>query len=187
MKPRIWSEEYGTQDQKRPCVKCGTLFSGRRCMVCKKASDGAWKLANVERRKAVDAEWVKNNPEKVRATKQRYAERHPEKRKASKAKWQIENADRMRIHGQNRRARTVAAGGKLSIGLAEKLFKLQRGRCACCHADLTKKKPHLDHVIPVALGGPNSDENMQLLCYSCNQSKCAKHPIDFMQSRGFLL
>lgn len=35
--------------------------------------------------------------------------------------------------------------------------------------------------------GSNTDDNIQLLCKTCNLSKGAKHPIDFMQSKGFLL
>ena len=169
------------------CIKCKSEFSGRRCLVCKKASDAAWKAANTERRKAVDAAWVKNNPDKVGATKRRYVERHPDKRKESKAAWQAANKDRMLIHGQNRRAKVRALGGKLSFGLKDKLFRLQKGKCACCKASLLKKAPHLDHIMPVALDGANTDDNMQLLCSTCNQSKNAKHPVDFMQSRGFLL
>jgi 5-methylcytosine-specific restriction endonuclease McrA len=46
---------------------------------------------------------------------------------------------------------------------------------------------HLDHIVPLAIGGTNTDDNIQLLRQKCNQQKSAKHPIDFMQSRGFLL
>jgi hypothetical protein len=33
----------------------------------------------------------------------------------------------------------------------------------------------------------HTDFNVQLLCATCNLNKNAKDPIDFMQSRGFLL
>jgi len=36
-------------------------------------------------------------------------------------------------------------------------------------------------------GGSNTDDNMQLLRKLCNLQKHAKHPVDFMQERGFLL
>lgn len=42
-------------------------------------------------------------------------------------------------------------------------------------------------IVPLALGGTNTDGNMQLLRSTCNQKKHAKHPVDFMQQRGFLL
>lgn len=46
---------------------------------------------------------------------------------------------------------------------------------------------HVDHIQPLALGGSNDKTNLQLLCPTCNTKKSAKHPIDFMQSRGLLL
>ena len=42
-------------------------------------------------------------------------------------------------------------------------------------------------IKPLARGGTNQRTNLQLLCPPCNLSKSAKDPIDFMQSRGFLL
>jgi 5-methylcytosine-specific restriction endonuclease McrA len=91
------------------------------------------------------------------------------------------------MNGQNRRARKNASAGKLSFNLAEKLFKLQHGKCACGCKKHLGKDYHLDHIMPLALGGANTDNNIQLLRKQCNWQKHAKHPIDFMQSRGFLL
>lgn len=135
----------------------------------------------------VDAVWVAANKERVSETKRRYAERHPDRRKASKAAWQSSNADRMLAHGHNRRAKIRAIGGKLSHDIRSRLMALQNSKCACCKGDLKKSKPHIDHVMPIALGGSNTDENVQILCARCNQSKNAKHPVEFMQSRGYLL
>lgn len=45
----------------------------------------------------------------------------------------------------------------------------------------------MDHILPLALGGTNVDENIQLLRKRCNLQKCAMHPVDFMQSKGRLL
>lgn len=45
----------------------------------------------------------------------------------------------------------------------------------------------MDHVVPLALGGPHHDSNMQLLRKLCNLRKSAKHPVDYMQSKGKLL
>jgi len=41
--------------------------------------------------------------------------------------------------------------------------------------------------MPLALGGKNEDWNIQLLRAECNSRKGAKHPIVYMQEKGFLL
>lgn len=91
---------------------------------------------------------------------------------------------------RNRKARERAAVGKLSKGIRKSLHEVQRGKCPVCKSKLIldgSKKCHIDHVIPLSAGGTNTDDNVQLLCFECNVSKGAKHSVDFMQSRGFLL
>ena len=69
--------------------------------------------------------------------------------------------------------------------VADRLEK-QRGKCLVCRKDI-RIGYHLDHVIPLAKGGPSTLSNLQLLCPHCNVTKHAKDPVDFMQERGFLL
>jgi len=64
---------------------------------------------------------------------------------------------------------------------------LQRGKCACGCGKSLNNEFHMDHRMPIAKGGRHHDDNMQLLLPLCNMQKNAKDPIDFMQSRGFLL
>ena len=168
----------------------------------KRATDAAWRAANREKVKArVDAWYAANrdrvnatqasqyaaNPEKKKAANAAWRAANPEKQKAAAAAWDKANPEARRIAGHNRRARRRANGGKLSKGLAEKLFKLQRGKCACGCKQPLGTDYHLDHRMPLALGGANEDWNIQLLRSTCNQQKSAKHPVDFMQQRGLLL
>ena len=186
----------------KTCVKCGMLFEVINCPACALRRSRAWREKNIARYKEREKTYLEANRVKAalrakehysknKEQKLIYAAEYRNKNKKSIAakskKYNQKNKESHRTHDQNRRARKLKAGGKLSISLFDRLFKLQRGKCACCHVDLSKKTPHMDHVVPLALGGPNSDENMQLLCKSCNLSKRAKHPVDFMQSRGFLL
>ena len=48
--------------------------------------------------------------------------------------------------------------------------KRRGGRCAACGGD---ELLQFDHVIPVALGGSSTPENLQLLCAPCNREKGA--------------
>jgi len=141
----------------KPCRKCGAMDRNKngRCTPCAQSRYLRWVETNPSRSLEIRAKWAKKNPEK------------------------------RRIFSQNRRALVKSNGGKLSNNIAEKLLKLQQGKCACCYNQL--EKYHLDHIMPVSLGGENKDRNIQLLCPTCNLQKNAKHPIDFMQSKGFLL
>lgn len=131
--------------------------------------------------------WAKNNPEKRASINRAYRDRNYEKARERERNYYLENKNNWTEQARNRRARKKGAGGKLSKGLAIKLFKLQRGQCACGCGQSLRNDYHMDHIMPLALGGANTDDNMQLLTSRCNQEKHAKHPIDFMQSRGFLL
>lgn len=115
----------------------------------------------------------------------RSRENCPEKHKESDRKYRENNPEKVRLKCANRRARK-RAGGKLSKGIVERLLKLQRGKCVCCGRNLGNDY-HIDHIIPLALGGSNTDDNIQLLRAECNIQKSAKHPVDFMQQRGFLI
>lgn len=127
-----------------------------------------------------------SNPEKVRLDQAKQRLKNTDKAKAYHAAWRAKNPAISKLHRQNRRARLGATPGKLSRNLESKLFKLQKGKCACCGASLGDDY-HMDHIMPLALGGTNTDDNIQLLRARCNLQKNAKHPIDFMQERGFLL
>lgn len=134
--------------------------------VCKK-----WRSENLTHISARNKEWRTANIDKARSDAAKYRREHPEAK---------------RISEHNRRVRQKNNGGRLSRGLSTKLYRLQRGKCACCGAPLGRDY-HLDHRMPIALGGANEDWNIQLLRKKCNHEKSAKHPVDFMQSRGFLL
>ena len=66
------------------------------------------------------------------------------------------------------------------------LSNYQKGRCANCGQKLSRAA-HIDHIMPLALGGPHARVNAQALCQSCNQRKHAKHPLVFAREEGRLL
>lgn len=71
------------------------------------------------------------------------------------------------------RADEAAAGPRrepLSEDVRRQVFRRDGGRCAACgSAELLQ----FDHVIPVALGGASTVDNLQLLCAECNRAKGA--------------
>jgi 5-methylcytosine-specific restriction endonuclease McrA len=52
------------------------------------------------------------------------------------------------------------------------LEQRQNLRCALCGTRLDRAaRPHVDHIVPVALGGKSDVSNLQLLCHPCNIGK----------------
>lgn len=131
-------------------------------------------------------EWRDANKDKIREKSAAYKQKNKERIKALKDSWRSRNKNVEKIHNQNRRSRIKANGGKLSRDIVDRLLALQKGRCACCGLVLGDKY-HLDHIMPLSLGGSNTDSNVQILRAECNLKKRAKHPIDYMQSIGLLL
>ncbi len=113
----------------------------------------------------------KNMLERQREAQARYRSRHP---------------DRISLLSRNRRALKRKALGRHTIHDVKQLLALQMEKCVICHVSI-KKSYHVDHIVPLSRGGMNDKGNLQLLCPSCNLSKNAKDPIEFMQRQGFLL
>lgn len=122
--------------------------------------------------------WKKRNPIKVKIASYRY-----NKSRVYKT-WHINNPNWVRLKGSRRRAKVRA--GTVSPNIIEQLLLSQDNYCnyLWCNADLHFTGFHLDHIMPLALGGEHKDSNLQILCPSCNLSKHAKHPTKFFESLG---
>lgn len=131
----------------------------------------AYYFANRERINERATAYRNANKEKIAARQSAYQKAHPEKYTA-------------RYH--NRRARKLGNGGTYAAADVYQLLTLQKSKCACCRKSI-KHGYHVDHIVPIAIGGTNDKTNLQLLCPPCNLSKGAKDPIIFMQKRGKLL
>lgn len=59
------------------------------------------------------------------------------------------------------------------VPLEDRMAIFRRDGFKCLHCG-TKKRLTIDHIIPVALGGPNERSNYQTLCHSCNSRKGIK-------------
>lgn len=88
-----------------------------------------------------------------------------------------ENKHKYKANSNRRRARIANAPGSHTKDDILAIFKRQGGRCRYC--SLTLDKYHVDHIMPLALGGSNGPENLQILCGPCNLWKGSKHPEEF--------
>lgn len=122
-----------------------------------------------ERKNEAGKIWSKNNPDKVRDKSLRWVRRNPEK---------------VRMANQERRVhREITQGRSAGVDLG-KLFRENLGFCPYCSKCLFEGY-HLDHILPISLGGGNEEANLQCICASCNLKKGAKHPDDWHGEIGW--
>lgn len=181
----------------RCCTKCGIdkpiseFKSDRRkqdgratcCKLCCAIACAQWRKTHpAPKRKRKDAR--SRSDRRERSAKWRTA--NPEKHRENDRKWRRANPEKARSIKAARIARKRGNGGRHSGEQIKALASRQGFRCAGCPASI-RDGYHVDHVMPLALGGTNDIQNIQLLCPTCNLTKGAKHPIAWAQENGRLL
>jgi len=86
--------------------------------------------------------------------------------------------DVLRARSHSMRAARAKAAGKHTAADVRSQFARQKGRCYWCGKKVGLTY-HVDHVVPLSLGGSNGLENIVVSCAGCNLKKHAKHPMDF--------
>lgn len=109
--------------------------------------------------------------ERRRAAKE-YQKEHPEVHNRANKKWYKAHPEKKVEKRHKRRIREKNTDGKSFTSYEWKLLCHEYGNiCLKCGQ---KKKLTPDHVIPLALGGSNSIDNIQPLCLDCNVHKGIK-------------
>lgn len=84
---------------------------------------------------------------------------------------------RKRSPSSERGTRYIKASERRAI--RANLFAAQGGYCALCGDEMEYESAQIDHIIPVALGGTNRFNNLQLAHGPCNmrrRTKCIVKP-----------
>jgi hypothetical protein len=114
----------------------------------------------------------------------RYLENREENIKQA-SEWQKNNPERAQHRNRKRRAKIKNAEGSHTLEEIDEMLEKQQGLCACCGVTLGDRYgKHLDHIMPIVLGGRNSIDNLQWLCQFCNLSKNAKHPDEWEEYKN---
>jgi len=175
----------------RPCANghlCERRIKNSKCAECYRENFTKWRKGpGAEKFRASQDRWAEHNPEKCTAKVVKWQQANREKHVANVQRWQERNPEDRRAHDRTRRARQKGATGKHTATDIRAITLAQKGKCAWCRVDLRRVQRHADHILPLALGGSNDRQNIQILCRSCNLSKGAKHPIEFARREGRLL
>lgn len=139
-----------------------------------------------ERKLSYKKEYRAKNAQKIAEYRRQYYESNSDRAKEVAKTWAKNNRIKKRIAESCRRAAKRGSEGKHKKDDVLELLSLQKGKCACCKTKVDKLF-HVDHVIPLSKGGDNGRSNLQILCPTCNMQKKDKHPVKFMQEKGFLL
>jgi 5-methylcytosine-specific restriction endonuclease McrA len=139
---------------------------------------------NRDRENARARAWYSDNKERHQALCRKYQEENKESISDMGRAWREANKDKVLVYSRARKSRVRAAEGTWSFSHVEEMLIRQLGLCVYCGAQLDNNY-HVDHIMPLYLGGSNWPANLQLLCQSCNLRKGRKHPDDFEREIGF--
>lgn len=196
------------------CVECSKLAlrisRSKRRDKCREW-DRKYRKDNLEKIRAQERNRYAKNPSKfIEKTKKYYynnvelvkkksldryyrvcnEEWHREQVRKRTKNWAKRNPDRVarnvKASRHARRAKEKGAVGRFNANDLVEIFNSQKGKCAYCRS-LLGKKPHVDHITPLALGGTNFRNNLQFLCGPCNLRKGARDPVDHARLIGMLI
>jgi 5-methylcytosine-specific restriction endonuclease McrA len=158
------------------------IVSGRKCAKCAEEDD----LKVREKRLNYFSEYQKRNPEKAKAACAKYNETNRQKRREQDRvrKQNPETKAKRAAYERARRQNKRAGGGDIKKSDIDFLFSSQRGACASCFVKLDKF--HVDHIMPIYLGGNSDILNLQILCPTCNMKKGKIHPQEWALKNGRL-
>jgi hypothetical protein len=117
-----------------------------------------------------------------------YYQRHKEQVKANIQAWQEANPETVRqsrqVRNVRRRARLALATGDWTYQEFQELCEASTNHCWYCHKKFDKLTA--DHMTPIARGGSNDISNIVPACLSCNASKGATTPLEYISHINIL-
>ena len=143
-----------------------------RCKECALAAANAWSKANPERSRTQARKWAEANRESTRASKRAWRETNRERSRAATRAWRAANLQKAKLQKSARRARIAHA-----VPQRWKRTPSPDRLCYWCGITLTPETTHIDHIMPISLGGQDTPNNTANTCAKCNQSKSATHPL----------
>jgi len=115
-----------------------------------------------------DKEYYQKNKAKRAAYYQAWKKANPTKPTENVRKWRKANPVERRLQSQARRAKTKGV-----VVIKEDICNWESRICGVCELYI-EDNYHIDHITPLAKGGPHETSNLQLTHPVCNMSKGAR-------------
>jgi hypothetical protein len=139
----------------------------------------ARRRANPEARRAAERRLYAANPEAMRERKRQWRRANPESVSATLKRWRAGNRETMYAQQSRRRHRRRVSMDRVDR-LLSALYRRAIQGDPCYYCGATEGAFHVDHYVPLALGGTDHWYNLVHACAWCNQSKHATHGDDFI-------
>lgn len=180
------------QSTTRTCPRCGVEKpigqfgknkrrpDGRQCYcrACNAAYHKGWYERNREDKIAKNAAWNKSHPEACNAYNRDHHRKNRARRTAEARAWNVANRERYNANVANCAAKRRAA--KLGLGCEDirrqDVFQRDGGKCHICGKRCDPKDWHLDHLVPLSLGGLHAYSNVAVSHPMCNQRRSNTGP-----------
>lgn len=122
-----------------------------------------------EARRKAQADYNDRNREKVRGWKAAWREQNRD----YYSRWEVANRDKVRANKRKSEAKRRAKKRSLPVEdvCPKEIFVRDKGLCGICGTSVDPSDWHLDHIVPLALNGPHTSDNVQVTHPSCNLSK----------------
>lgn len=83
----------------------------------------------------------------------------------------------LKWNGQNVKRRTS--------GFAKEFIRThEKSKCIYCECDLNEKNATTDHIVPISEGGNNSQVNLMVCCFNCNNERGNSDFFEYLKQKN---
>ena len=163
---RLWRE--ANSERKRASSRAWAEANRKH----KNATNRLWRETNLERERLKARQRAAKNKEHNNARSRAWAEANRERARARAKAWAKANPERHKVNVRARRARKAH-----TVPQQWKRTPCPDHLCYWCGTTLTPNNTHIDHIMPISLGGQDTPDNTANTCANCNLTKSNTHPL----------
>jgi len=111
---------------------------------------------------------------------QRFYDKSSANRKLQRAPGKCRGYFILEIDKEKKQKRQRRRRNRYSIDVRKMIYNKADGHCALCGRKILFEDMTLDHIIPLAMNGPDEVGNLQCACELCNKAKASALPEEFI-------